>query len=130
MVNVIFSILVIPPTPMVETDQDKFDFASKTHGISLQLPQNARSVENIATNQSNAQIKGSQLLLAPQFGGHDRRLSIPVVLIRGGDKIDNKFSSNDNVYLENIYKAASMTSLGNFGAVDPLPIIKNKEGKW
>ncbi|VVC95200.1 unnamed protein product, partial [Leptidea sinapis] len=59
-----------------------------------------------------------------------RRLSIPVVLIPA-DGNTNKFNSSDNVYIENLYKAASVSSLGNFGhMVEPMPIIKNKEGKW
>lgn len=61
-----------------------------------------------------------------------RRLSIPVVLIPDDTRTNSKFNSNDNVYLENLYKAASVSSLGNFGSIaaEPMPIIKNKEGKW
>lgn len=74
--------------------------------------------------------KGSELLCVPKLAD-SRRLSIPVVLISGNGKSD-KFDSSDNVYLENLYKAASVSSLGNFGSIaaEPMPIIKNKEGKW
>lgn len=120
-------IVLIPPTPMVDAEKEQFEFGLK-NGNDAHLT--SRSEENVHRKQSNNSLKGSELLAVPKAGEADRRLSIPVVLI--GNEKKNKFSSNDNVYLENIYKAASMSSLGNFGniAVEPLPIIKNKEGKW
>lgn len=118
----------------METEKDKFEFAvNNDNGFQIQKPQGSKSEENVNTNQSHkTQRKGSALLFVPKTNESDRRLSIPVVLIGDSNNDNNKFSSNDNVYLENIYKAASMSSLGNFGniAVEPLPIIKNKDGKW
>ncbi|KAJ2948059.1 hypothetical protein O0L34_g9856 [Tuta absoluta] len=125
-------IVLIPPTPMTATaeEKDKFDF-SKTY-----IPKptdnsiNTRSVENLLLFSHKENRKGSEWLLVPELAD-SRRLSIPVVLIPSDSK-SSAFNSSDNVYLENLYKAASVSSLGNFGtiAVEPMPIIKNKEGKW
>lgn len=92
--------------------------------------QDTKSVQDLYTDTDKDQ-KGSGLLFLPKFTD-SRRLSIPVVLIPSDSRADSKFNSSDNVYLENLFKAASVSSLGNFGnvVVDPLPIIKNKEGKW
>lgn len=118
---------MIPPTPAVEKEKDGFNFA-KTNG-NLQIENSAKSVENLY--QKTKKDATSDLLFVPKLG-ESRRLSIPVVLIPGDTKFNDKFNSNDNVYLENLYKAASVTSLGNFGnmVAEPMPIIKNKEGKW
>ncbi|XP_013183968.2 monocarboxylate transporter 9 [Amyelois transitella] len=121
-------IVLIPPTPAVDEEKGQFDFA-KNGGLTINKTDNARSVENLYSNMNGAR-KGSELLVVPKLDS--RRLSIPVVLIPADGKTDSRFNSNDNVYLENLYKAASVSSLGNFGniAAEPMPIIKNKEGKW
>lgn len=117
---------MIPPTPAIESGKDKFDFKAN----SLKAD-NTKSVENLFLyNRAEGARKGSEWLVVPKL--HDsRRLSIPVVLIPN-DRRSGNFNSNDNVYLENLYKAASVSSLGNFGSIaaEPMPIIKNKEGKW
>ncbi|XP_026759198.2 monocarboxylate transporter 9-like [Galleria mellonella] len=127
-------IVLIPPTPAVEADKDHFDFTK--NGINVNKTnttqptnENTKSVENLYLN--NNRRKGSELLGVPELAD-SRRLSIPVVLIRNDGKTDSNFNSSDNVYIENLYKAASVSSLGNFGniAAEPMPIIKNKEGKW
>ncbi|XP_026320070.1 monocarboxylate transporter 9-like isoform X2 [Hyposmocoma kahamanoa] len=119
-------IVLIPPTPVIESGKDKFEF--KANG---QKADNTKSVENLFLyNRAECARKGSEWLLVPKL--HDsRRLSIPVVLIPS-DRRSGNFDSSDNVYLENLYKAASVSSLGNFGSIaaEPMPIIKNKEGKW
>ncbi|KAM3967797.1 monocarboxylate transporter 9 [Aphomia sociella] len=123
-------IVLIPATPAVETGNEKFDFMK--NGINISKPENARSVENLyLSNDRGNPRKGSELLGVPKLAD-SRRLSIPVVLIPSDGKTDSKFNSSDNVYIENLYKAASVSSLGNFGniAAEPMPIIKNKEGKW
>ncbi|XP_050681942.1 monocarboxylate transporter 9-like [Leptidea sinapis] len=114
-------IVLIPPTPA--TDEKTFDFK-----IANGLIKDARSAENLYIKRGlDNQDKG--LLILPKLSD-TRRLSIPVVLIPA-DGNTNKFNSSDNVYIENLYKAASVSSLGNFGhMVEPMPIIKNKEGKW
>lgn len=117
---------MIPPTPAIESGNDKYDF--KVNGAKAD---NAKSVENLFLfNRAADAGKGSEWLVVPKL--HDsRRLSIPVVLIPGNRR-NADFDSNDNVYLENLYKAASVSSLGNFGSIaaEPMPIIKNKDGKW
>lgn len=92
--------------------------------------QETKSVQNLYTKNCTDCHKESGLLFIPKIPD-SRRLSIPVVLIPS-DNVNSKFNSQDNVYMENLYKAASVSSLGNFGniAVEPMPIIKNKEGKW
>ncbi|XP_059051226.1 monocarboxylate transporter 9-like [Achroia grisella] len=123
-------IVLIPPTPAVDADKDKFDFTKNE--INANHIINTKSVENLylSNDRQNAR-KGSELLVVPKLAD-SRRLSIPVVLIPSDGKTDRNFDSNDNVYIENLYKAASVSSLGNFGniAAEPMPIIKNKEGKW
>ncbi|XP_053621066.1 monocarboxylate transporter 9-like isoform X2 [Plodia interpunctella] len=121
-------IVLIPPTPAVNEEKVPFDFP-KNGGLTVNKTENTRSVENLYSNVNTR--KGSELLFVPKLGD-SRRLSIPVVLISADGKTDSRFNSNDNVYLENLYKAASVSSLGNFGniAAEPMPIIKNKEGKW
>lgn len=91
---------------------------------------NTRSVENLYSKKKDSPLGRSELLLVPKMGDF-RRLSIPVVLI-SEEKCNSTFNSDDNVYLENLYKAASVSSLGNFGSIaaEPMPIIKNREGKW
>ncbi|CAH2102200.1 unnamed protein product [Euphydryas editha] len=118
-------IVLIPPTPASENNQEKFDFTSNTVAI-----RDTKSVQDLYTKTVNDQ-KESGLLFVPKLTD-SRRLSIPVVLIPSDSRADSKFSSNDNVYLENLFKAASVSSLGHFGniVVEPLPVIKNKEGKW
>ncbi|GBP49551.1 hypothetical protein EVAR_45615_1 [Eumeta japonica] len=118
-------IILIPPTPAVNPEKH-FDFVSNKNGNTLQV-EGTRSVEDFKTDYEGPR-KGSELLIVPKHTEF-RRLSTPVVLIRDRESLNNKFSSNDDVYVENIYKAASVSSLGNF-AVEPMPIIKNKEGKW
>lgn len=120
---------MIPPTPAAEADKDNFNFSETTNGTSV--PDNTKSMENLRNIKEVENQRGSKLLFVPKLG-NSRRLSIPVVLIPEDGKTDSKFNSSDNVYLENLYKAASVSSLGNFGsiAVEPMPIIKNKEGKW
>ncbi|XP_061385920.1 monocarboxylate transporter 9-like [Danaus plexippus] len=115
-------IVLIPPTPASEEDDSKFDFM----GTNL-INQNTRSAQNIYSKVHNNQQKDAGQLFIPKLAA-SRRLSIPVVLIPSDVKTDSKFNSNDKFYIENLYKAASITSLGNF--VEPMPIIKNKEGKW
>ncbi|XP_050348765.1 monocarboxylate transporter 9-like [Nymphalis io] len=119
-------IVLIPPTPASEDNDNKFDFL-KPNNIAKQ---DTKSVQNLYTKNYEDK-KESGLLFIPKLTD-SRRLSIPVVLIPSDARTDSKFSSNDNVYLENLFKAASVSSLGNFGniVVEPLPIIKNKEGKW
>ncbi|XP_038207697.1 monocarboxylate transporter 9-like [Zerene cesonia] len=119
-------IVLIPPTPAIENGKS-FDFPKHITGTK----QDARSVENLYIKHSlENPHKGSGLLFIPKLTD-SRRLSIPVVLIPADGKNDAKFNSSDNVYIENLYKAASVSSLGNFGnMVEPMPIIKNKEGKW
>ncbi|XP_030033644.1 monocarboxylate transporter 9 isoform X2 [Manduca sexta] len=123
------AIVLIPPTPAVETNIDKFNFTKNTEPITE--TDNAKSMENLCQIKRSETRKGSELLFVPKLAD-SRRLSIPVVLIPDDGKTDSKFNSSDNVYLENLYKAASVSSLGNFGsiAVEPMPIIKNREGKW
>ncbi|CAG4954271.1 unnamed protein product [Colias eurytheme] len=118
-------IVLIPPTPAIENGKS-FDYPKSINGTK----QDARSVENLYIKQGLENHKGSGLLFIPKLTD-SRRLSIPVVLIPA-DKSDGKFNSSDNVYIENLYKAASVSSLGNFGNMGstPMPIIKNKEGKW
>lgn len=89
-----------------------------------------KSVQNLYSKNIDSQ-KSSGLLFIPKLTD-SRRLSIPVVLIPSDGKTDSNFDSSDDVYIENLYKAASVSSLGNFGniAVEPMPIVKNKEGKW
>ncbi|CAH2050760.1 unnamed protein product, partial [Iphiclides podalirius] len=120
---------VIPPTPAVDNDEDKFDFPKAKNGASKNT--GAKSAENLFVATKEKPKNGTELLFVPKLDD-SRRLSIPVVLIPEDGKTDSKFNSNDNVYLENLYKAASVSSLGNFGniAAEPMPIIKNKEGKW
>ncbi|CAG9136344.1 unnamed protein product [Plutella xylostella] len=120
-------IVLIPPTPAVK-DSD-FDFPLKNGNGNLKI-ESARSVENMFQPRLNDKRKGSQLLFVTKLGD-DRRLSIPVVLIPESN-CNSKFNSQDNVYVENLYKAASVHSLGHFGSIaaEPMPIIKNKEGKW
>ncbi|RVE51126.1 hypothetical protein evm_004269 [Chilo suppressalis] len=122
------SIILIPPTPAVEQTKESFDFAKNDIGVSG-AADNTKSVENLCPSNRAENRKGSELLLAPKLDA--RRLSIPVVLIPA-TKEDNRFNSTDAVYIENLYKAASVSSLGNLGniAAEPMPIIKNKEGKW
>ncbi|XP_045446147.1 monocarboxylate transporter 9-like [Melitaea cinxia] len=118
-------IILIPPTPASENSEEKFNFINNDVAI-----QDTKSVQDLYTKTDKDQ-KESGLLFLPKFTD-SRRLSIPVVLIPSDSRTDSKFNSSDNVYLENLFKAASVSSLGNFGnvVVDPLPIIKNKEGKW
>ncbi|XP_047532285.1 monocarboxylate transporter 9-like [Vanessa atalanta] len=120
-------IVLIPPTPASEDNDNKFDFL-KTNNIARQ---DTKSVQNIYTKTYEDGQKESGLLFIPKLTD-SRRLSIPVVLIPSDARTDSKFNSSDNVYLENLFKAASVSSLGNFGniVVEPMPIIKNKEGKW
>lgn len=117
---------MIPPTPAVDQGKDQFSFTKLSNGLKL-ADNSAKSVENL---YQISKTPKSDLLFVPKLDD-SRRLSIPVVLIPGDSK-DSKFNSRDNVYLENLYKAASVNSLGNFGgiAAEPMPIIKNKEGKW
>lgn len=117
---------MIPPTPATG-NENGFDFSKNVKGTK----QDTRSVENLYMKHGlEDPHKGSGLLFIPKLT-NSRRLSIPVVLIPADGKTDSKFNSNDNVYIENLYKAASVSSLGNFGnLVEPMPIIKNKEGKW
>ncbi|XP_026486600.1 monocarboxylate transporter 9-like [Vanessa tameamea] len=120
-------IILIPPTPASEDNDNKFDFL-KSNNIASQ---DTKSVQNIYTKTYEDDQKESGLLFIPKLTD-SRRLSIPVVLIPSDARTDSKFNSSDNVYLENLFKAASVSSLGNFGniVVEPMPIIKNKEGKW
>ncbi|XP_075975911.1 monocarboxylate transporter 9-like [Anticarsia gemmatalis] len=124
-------IVLIPPTPAVKDEnKEKFDFTKNTP--SIDMSDGARSVENLyRINRLENPQKGAELLFVSKLSD-SRRLSIPVVLIPGDGKSDGKFDSTDHVYRENLYKAASVSSLGNFGNIvaEPLPIIKNKEGKW
>ncbi|KAJ8736103.1 hypothetical protein PYW08_006759 [Mythimna loreyi] len=123
-------IVLIPPTPAKEDNKEKFDFTKTLP--SIDTSENARSVENLyRINRLENPKKGAELLFVSKLSD-SRRLSIPVVLIPADGKIDSKFDSSDHVYRENLYKAASVSSLGNFGniAAEPMPIIKNKEGKW
>ncbi|KAJ0182335.1 hypothetical protein K1T71_001704 [Dendrolimus kikuchii] len=122
------TIVLIPPTPAVENGTDKFDFTKDANSINIA---DAKSVDNLCNIIPSENIRrGSGFLSVPKLDS--KRLSIPVVLIPGDTKTDSKFNSSDSVYLENLYKAASVSSLGNFGniAAEPMPIIKNKEGKW
>lgn len=122
------SVTVIPPTPAVENEKEKFDFAKDANSTKTV---DTKSVDNLYhINPLENTRRASGLLFVPKLDS--KRLSIPVVLIPGDPKSNSKFNSNDSVYLENLYKAASVTSLGNFGniAAEPMPIIKNKEGKW
>ncbi|XP_072940345.1 monocarboxylate transporter 9-like [Epargyreus clarus] len=121
-------IVLIPPTPAVEDTENKFNFTK--NGNEVTKLDNTKSVENLYTGSDNPR-KNSGLLFLPKLAD-SRRLSIPVVLIPGDRKTDSRFDSSDKVYIENLYKAASVSSLGNFGniGVEPMPIIKNKEGKW
>ncbi|CAH2267897.1 monocarboxylate transporter 9-like [Pararge aegeria] len=118
-------IVLIPPTPASDEDHDKFDFLKSNI-----TKQETKSVQNLYTRNCTDCHKESGLLFIPKLTD-SRRLSIPVVLIPS-ENTNSKFNSHDNVYMENLYKAASVSSLGNFGniAVEPMPIIKNKEGKW
>ncbi|XP_049882440.1 monocarboxylate transporter 9-like [Pectinophora gossypiella] len=120
-------IVLIPPTPITATaeEKDKFDFSK---GNGSPKSDNAKSVENLFLFNRTDTTKGAEWLCVPKLAD-SRRLSIPVVLIPSES---SKFDSTDNVYLENLYKAASVSSLGNFGSIaaEPMPIIKNKEGKW
>ncbi|XP_023935742.2 monocarboxylate transporter 9-like [Bicyclus anynana] len=117
-------IVLIPPTPASDEDSDKFDFMKSNI-----TKQETKSVQNLYTKNCTEYHKESGLLI-PKITD-SRRLSIPVVLIPS-ENTNSKFSSHDNVYIENLYKAASVSSIGNFGniAAEPMPIIKNKEGKW
>ncbi|KAL4716902.1 hypothetical protein ACJJTC_012713 [Scirpophaga incertulas] len=119
-------IVLIPPTPADIYSKETFDFADNRVANKAD---NVRSVENLCSREYTGDRKGSGILLAPKLAD-TRRLSIPVVLIPT-EKSDS-FSSTDAVYIENLYKAASVSSIGNFGniAAEPMPIIKNKEGKW
>lgn len=116
---------MIPPTPASEDDRDKFDFMKSNI-----TNQDTKSVQNLYSRNITETRKDSGLLFIPKLDS--RRLSIPVVLIPSDARTDSNFNSSDNVYIENLYKAASVSSLGNFGniAVEPMPIVKNKEGKW
>ncbi|XP_026739063.1 monocarboxylate transporter 9-like [Trichoplusia ni] len=121
-------IVLIPPTPAHEDNKGKFNFDAP----GIETSDNTRSVENLyRINRLENPQKGAELLFVSKLTD-SRRLSIPVVLIPADGKIDSKFDSSDHVYRENLYKAASVSSLGNFGniAAEPMPIIKNKEGKW
>lgn len=122
---------MIPPTPAVkEEKEENFDFNKNGNGIDMS--DSARSVENLyRINHSENSQKGNELLFVSKLS-NSRRLSIPVVLIPADGKCNSKFDASDEVYRENLYKAASASSLGNFGNIvaEPLPIIKNKEGKW
>lgn len=128
-INVVFP--VIPPTPAKEDNKDnKFDFTKTLPR--MDSSENARSVENLyRINRLENPQKGAELLFVSKLSD-SRRLSIPVVLIPADGKIDSSFDTSDHVYRENLFKAASVSSLGNFGniAAEPMPIIKNKEGKW
>ncbi|XP_028159116.1 monocarboxylate transporter 9-like [Ostrinia furnacalis] len=119
-------IVLIPPTPAVDEAKDKFDFKS----IALNKADNTRSVDNLFSSDRTEKTRNAELLFAPKLSD-SRRLSIPVVLIPDS-RTNSRFNSTDDVYIENLYKAASVSSLGNFGniAAEPMPIIKNKEGKW
>ncbi|XP_034839123.1 monocarboxylate transporter 9-like [Maniola hyperantus] len=118
-------IVLIPPTPACDEDNDKFDFLKSNI-----TKQETKSVQNLYTKNCTGCHKESGLLFIPKLTD-SRRLSIPVVLIPS-ENSSSKFNSHDNVYMENLYKAASVSSLGNFGSIaaEPMPIIKNKEGKW
>ncbi|CAH0592712.1 unnamed protein product [Chrysodeixis includens] len=121
-------IVLIPPTPAHEDNKGKFNFDAP----GIETSDNTHSVENLyRINRLENPQKGAELLFVSKLTD-SRRLSIPVVLIPADGKIDSKFDSSDHVYRENLYKAASVSSLGNFGniAAEPMPIIKNKEGKW
>ncbi|XP_068626674.1 monocarboxylate transporter 9-like isoform X2 [Battus philenor] len=122
-------IVLIPATPAVNDNENNFDFA-KTSKDNDETD-GAKSAENLFIATRDKPKKQSEILLIPKLDD-SRRLSIPVVLIPEDGKTDNRFNSTDNVYLENLYKAASVSSLGNFGniAAEPMPIIKNKDGKW
>lgn len=124
-------IVLIPPTPAINEDnKEKFDFTKNSLGIDIS--NNTRSVENLySSNRFENSTKGTELLFVSNMND-SRRLSIPVILIPGDAKSDSRFDSTDHVYRENLYKAASVSSLGNFGNIiaEPMPIIKNKEGKW
>ncbi|CAH1639902.1 unnamed protein product [Spodoptera littoralis] len=124
-------IVLIPPTPAKEDNKDnKFDFTKTLPRIDSS--ENARSVENLyRINRLENPQKGAELLFVSKLSD-SRRLSIPVVLIPADGRIDSSFDTSDHVYRENLFKAASVSSLGNFGniAAEPMPIIKNKEGKW
>ncbi|XP_063823846.1 monocarboxylate transporter 9-like [Ostrinia nubilalis] len=119
-------IVLIPPTPAVDEAKEKFDFKS----IALNKADNTRSVDNLFSSDRTEKTRNAELLFAPKLSD-SRRLSIPVVLIPDS-RTNSRFNSTDDVYIENLYKAASVSSLGNFGniAAEPMPIIKNKEGKW
>ncbi|CAH0727537.1 unnamed protein product, partial [Brenthis ino] len=118
-------IVLIPPTPATEDDHDKFNFIKSNI-----TNQDTKSVQNLYSRNITETHKDSGLLFIPKLDS--RRLSIPVVLIPSDGRTDSNFNSSDNVYIENLFKAASVSSLGNFGniAVEPMPIVKNKEGKW
>lgn len=117
---------MIPPTPAVDEAKEKFDFKT----IGLNKADNTRSVDNLCSSDRKEKTHNAELLYAPKLTD-SRRLSIPVVLIPDS-RTNSRFNSTDDVYIENLYKAASVSSLGNFGniAAEPMPIIKNKEGKW
>ncbi|KAL0850904.1 hypothetical protein ABMA28_006813 [Loxostege sticticalis] len=119
-------IVLIPPTPAVDEAKEKFDFKT----IGLNKADNTRSVDNLCSSDRKEKTHNAELLYAPKLTD-SRRLSIPVVLIPDS-RTNSRFNSTDDVYIENLYKAASVSSLGNFGniAAEPMPIIKNKEGKW
>lgn len=118
---------MIPPTPAVEQDMNKFNFKIPN---GLHIVDNTKSVENLY-QINRKESPRSDFLFVPKLAD-SRRLSIPVVLIPADSRSDSKFNSSDNVYIQNIYKAASVTSLGNFGSIaaEPMPIKKNKDGKW
>ncbi|CAB3256351.1 unnamed protein product [Arctia plantaginis] len=124
-------IVLIPPTPAVkEENEENFNF--NKNGNRIDMSDSARSVENLyRINRLENPRKGNELLFVSKLS-NSRRLSIPVVLIPADGKCNSKFDVSDEVYRENLYKAASASSLGNFGNIvaEPLPIIKNKEGKW
>ncbi|CAB3241059.1 unnamed protein product [Arctia plantaginis] len=124
-------IVLIPPTPAVkEENEENFNF--NKNGNRIDMSDSARSIENLyRINRLENPRKGNELLFVSKLS-NSRRLSIPVVLIPADGKCNSKFDVSDEVYRENLYKAASASSLGNFGNIvaEPLPIIKNKEGKW
>ncbi|XP_073958258.1 monocarboxylate transporter 9-like isoform X1 [Choristoneura fumiferana] len=127
-------IVLIPPTPAVEKEGNQFNFVNNNNKLNPSTNQNttsAKSVENLYIHPTEKVRKASDFLFVPKLTD-SRRLSIPVVLIPEDGRTDSRFNSTDSVYLENLYKAASVSSLGNFGniAAEPMPIIKNKDGKW
>lgn len=118
----------------MEKDNNHFNFVDNNNKLNPLTNQNttsAKSVENLYIHPAEKARKASDFLFVPKLTD-SRRLSIPVVLIPEDGRTDSRFNSTDNVYLENLYKAASVSSLGNFGSIaaEPMPIIKNKDGKW